>query len=336
MPKGYHHLTYEERCQVYALRKRGDSQALISKQLGVNRSTICRELQRNTGNKGYRYKQAQWRAIERRRVASSTPKKMDESIMALITEKLSIQWSPEQISGWMKLQNLKSVSYETIYHLIWKDKRNGGVLYRQLRHRGKKYNKRGSSKAGRGCIPGRVDIKERPLIVEEKIRIGDFELDTIQGTGHSGAIVSMVDRSSKLTRLSKVPAAKSEQVSTAIVMRLDPIKEFLHTLTADNGKEFAGHADVSAALGVNFYFATPYHSWERGLNEHTNGLVRQYFPKSCRFNDLTQEQVLAVEDLLNNRPRKVLGFKTPKQFFEEQLMRLRTDQPVQLFKDTLE
>lgn len=321
MPKGYHHLTYEERCQIYVLRKRGDSPASIARDLNINRSTVCRELARNTGGRGYRYQQAQEFADECRRAASRAPKKLDESVIAIIIEKLSLQWSPEQIAGWMKLNEISNgVSYETIYQFIWADKRNGGVLYKQLRHRGKKYNKRGSSKAGRGCIPNRIDIKERPAVVEEKIRIGDFELDTIHGAGHKGSIVSIVDRASKFTMLVKVSGGNAQEVTAAIIGRLTPIREFVHTLTADNGKEFSSHALVSAALDASFYFATPYHSWERGLNEHTNGLVRQYFPKGLSFEDITQEQVLAAEALLNNRPRKVLGFQTPIEVFEQMML----------------
>lgn len=318
MLKGYHHLTRDERCQIYALKKSGESLSSIAKLLNVHRSTICRELQRNTGQKGYRFNQAQEKTSERRQLASRTPIKMDEMVIATVKEKLSQQWSPEQISGWMKLQNAsKSVSYETIYQFIWKDKREGGSLYKQLRHAGKKYNRRGSKKAGRGCIPGRIDIKERPPIVEEKTRIGDFEFDTIQSAGHTGAIVSMVDRATKLTKLYKVSGSTAEEVTAAIIKSLDPLKEFIHTMTADNGKEFSRHAEISAALDASFFFATPYHSWERGLNEHTNGLVRQYFPKGSSFEDITQEDVLIVEKLLNTRPRKVLGYQTPEEVFRQ-------------------
>jgi transposase, IS30 family len=318
MPKGYHHLTYEERCQIYTLLKRGDSHSSIAEQLDVHRSTIFRELKRNTGRKGYRFRQAQEITNERRQIASGTPKKMNEAVIAIVKEKLSLQWSPEQISGWMKLQGTsKDISYETIYRFIWKDKHDGGVLHKQLRHRGKKYNKRGSNKAGRGCIPGRIDIRERPAIVEEKTRLGDIELDTIQSAGHTGAIVSMVDRASKLTKLVKVSGSTAEEVTAAIIKRLDPIKDFVYTLTADNGKEFASHFQISTSLDASFFFATPYHSWERGLNEHTNGLVRQYFPKGSSFAEITQKDVLAVENLLNNRPRKVLGYQTPAEVFRQ-------------------
>ena len=216
-------------------KKRGDSCSLIAKHLSVNRSTVCRELERNTGKKGYRHKQAQENTDERRQIASCTPKKMGVSMVALIEKKLSLQWSPEQISGWMKQQgHPMSVSYETIYNHIWSDKRNGGFLYKQLRHRGKKYNKRGSSKAGRGCIPNRIDIKERPSIVEEKTRIGDFELDTIHGAGHKGSIVSIVDRASKVTMLVKVSGSNAQEVTAAIIGRLTPIREFVKAFTIDD------------------------------------------------------------------------------------------------------
>lgn len=160
-----------------------------------------------------------------------------------------------------------------------------------------------------------MDIDERPAIVEEKTRLGDWELDTIIGTGQSGAIVSMVDRASKLTMLVKTLGKTAQEVTDALLYRLTPIKEFVHTLTADNGKEFSKHRNVSEALDTGFYFAKPYHSWERGLNEHTNGLVRQYFPKSKRFDEVSANELMEVEILLNNRPRKVLNFSTPIEVF---------------------
>ena len=184
-----------------------------------------------------------------------------------------------------------------------------------MRHSGKKYNRRSKGTSGRGCIPGRIDIKERPKIVEEKTRLGDWELDTIIGAEHQGAIVSMVDRATKLTKLAKVPQKKADEVRNALVKRLSPIRKFVHTLTADNGREFAYHQSVSRALQADFFFATPYHSWERGLNEHTNGLIRQYFPKGTNFNHISEEEIEQVERLLNNRPRKVLNFETPMEAF---------------------
>ncbi len=315
MPKGYHHLTYEERCQIYTLKKRGDPLSTIAKELGVHPSTIGREIKRNSGKRGYRYKQAHEKQLNRRLEAPSPNQKMTPELIAQIQEKLKLQWSPVQISGWLKRCGKNCVSHETIYKYIWKDKQLGGLLYKELRHRGKKYNKRSKGTAGRGCIPGRVDIKERPLIVEEKTRLGDWELDTIIGTGQSGAIVSMVERTSKLTKLVKIPNKTAELVERSLLEKLQPIKEFVYTLTADNGKEFANHLNVSLQLESGFYFATPYHSWERGLNEHTNGLVRQYFPKEKRFDTISSRDIERVEVLLNNRPRKVLSFETPLEAF---------------------
>ena len=231
---------------------------------------------------------------------------------------MKTQWSPEQIAGWLRLWHPNNcASYETIYLHVWSNKRKGGCLYKHLRHKGKKYNKRRHEKAGRGYIPGRIDITHRPAIVEDKTRLGDWELDTIIGANRKGAIVSLVDRASKLTKLFKVPFKTAEAVADAIVESLNPIKNFVKTLTSDNGKEFARHRMISEALGADFFFATPYHSWERGLNEHTNGLVRQYFPKGSSFDRISQEAIEKVQALLNNRPRKVLGFRTPIEVFKE-------------------
>ena len=318
MPKGYHHLTRDQRCQIYILKKRGDSISVIANELTIHRSTIYRELKRNVGLRGYRHKKANEKALKRRRLASSQRRKITSQTISIIEKKLKFQWSPVQISGWFKRQNeLTTVSYETIYQYVWADKRKGGVLYKQFRHSGKKYNKRAKGTAGRGCIPNRVGIEERPTIVEEKSRLGDWELDTIIGTNQSGAIVSIVDRASKLTMLVKTSNKTAEEVTEAILSRLEPVKKFVHTLTSDNGKEFAKHQKVSVSLEADFYFARPYHSWERGLNEHTNGLVRQYFPKSKRFDEISIDDLMKVEILLNNRPRKVLEFATPIEVFEQ-------------------
>lgn len=321
MSTSYRHLTRDERCQIYILRKRGDSISTIADQVNIHRSTIYRELKRNSGQRGYRHKQAEERALERRHIASSRAPKMTQPAKNLIEEKLRLQWSPVQISGWLERVFFENaVSHETIYKYIWKNKRHGGVLYKELRHNGKKYNKRSKGTAGRGSIPNRVDIAQRPPIVEEKSRFGDWEIDTIVGTGQSGAIVSMVERTSKYTMLVKVTEKTAQKVESALLSRLMPVKQFVLTVTADNGKEFSTHQNVSNALGTGFYFATPYHSWERGLNEHTNGLVRQYFPKSKRFDELSEEDIVSVEYLLNNRPRKILGFITPQEVFKSLAM----------------
>jgi IS30 family transposase len=313
MAVNYRHLTYEQRCQIEILITRGDSLSEIAGTLGVHRSTIMRELRRNGGQQGYNARQANSKAKEHRQRPCA--KKMSPKMIVVVEEKLKLGWSPVQISGWLKRQENINISYETIYKYIWKDKQQGGTLFKCLRHKGKKYNKRSKGTAGRGCIPGRIDIGERPSIVEEKTRLGDWELDTIIGAQHQGAIVSMVDRTTKLTKLKKVTHKTAEEVETAIIEKLSPIKEFVCTLTSDNGKEFAGHKNITTELEASFFFATPYHSWERGLNEHTNGLVRQYFPKSTNFKNISEEDVERVEMLLNNRPRKILNFETPLEAF---------------------
>ena len=316
MPKGYRHLTYDKRCQIYALLKSGHAKTEIAQLLGVHRSTITRELKRNTGGKGYRYLQAQEKASARRAAASGAPRKMKPGLVREIEEKLTQgQWSPDQISGWLKRQGRAFVSCERIYRHIWKDKKNGGELWRHLRHSGKKYNRRKGKTSGRGLIPGRVDIAERPAIAQEKRRIGDWEGDAIIGRSLKGAILTHVDRTSKYTKLAILPDRSAASVQKACDASLLPIAHKIETITYDNGKEFAGHAQIAARLGAHIYFAKPYHAWERGLNEHTNGLVRQYFPKGSGFSTLTPAEVQRVEDKLNARPRKALGYKTPSEVF---------------------
>ena len=316
MPGGYHQLTRDQRCQLCALKNSGESVADIARQLTVHRSTIYRELNRNGDDQGYDYQQAQEMAYERKRTIVSCKYKMSEELIIFIESMLQQQWSPEQIAGWLKKQlGSQIVSHETIYKYIWANKRKGGKLYKELRHQGKKYNKRGSDKAGRGCIPGRVDIAERPMIVEEKSRLGDWEIDTIIGKEHKGAIVTMVERHSKFTLLAKVPNKTALEVKGALIRKLKDLTGCVHTLTADNGKEFAAHQEIAQELGASVYFARPYHSWERGLNEHTNGLVRQYLPKCERLDVVVDEAVQMIENLLNNRPRKVLQFNTPIEVF---------------------
>ena len=319
MADGYHHLTYGSRCQIYALKKSGLSIRGVGRLLKVSASTVSRELRRNGGRRGYRMRQAQRFSESRRRFASSRPRKLTEGLWSRIEERLRRQWSPEQIAGRLRLQGGASVGKTWIYRQVWEDRAKGGTLYRNLRRRGKKANRRGRCGAGRGVIPGRVDIVERPAVVESKGRVGDWELDTIIGARHRGALVSMVDRCSKFVFLQRVAHKTSSAVGGAILACLRPLSVLAHTLTADNGKEFAGHREVAVGLSAGFYFATPYHSWERGLNEHTNGLVRQYLPKATDFTGIGDARVRQVQDLLNSRPRRVLGYRTPAEVFGEAL-----------------
>lgn len=315
MPKGYHHLSYEQRCQIYVLLKRRITQKDIAYELGCSQSTIGREVRRNRGRRGYRYKQAQAKADSRKKQSNNVTTKLNAQMIEQIKAMLyQYQWSPEQISGKLKREEV-NISHETIYRYIWQDKRCGGVLYKQLRNKGKKYHKRSSKTAGRGLIPNRVGIEKRPEIVDQKIRVGDWELDTIVGAKHRGAIVSIVDRVTKFTRLVLVKSATAKLTARAIISSLSSISEHVHTLTSDNGKEFALHRNISRDLQAGFYFARPYHSWERGLNENTNRLVRQYFQKGTDFTTLKKKDVQNVEYLLNTRPRKTLNFNNPIEEF---------------------
>ncbi len=308
----YQHLTQEKRSQIEVLKSMGHLQVEIAKAIGVSPSTVSRELKRNAGLRGYRYHQAHRHATRRRLEACSKPRKMNPGIIRFIEEKLSqAQWSPEQIGGVLAANDV-SISHTRVYQHVWDDKRKGGQLYKHLRHRGKKYNYKGGKKAGRGCIPKRVDITNRPAVVSSKSRLGDWEGDTIVGAHHQGAIVSLVDRKSKFTLLALIDKATAINVNDAIQQSIDRYEGLpLQTITFDNGLEFSRHQELSSQLGVSCFFATPYHSWERGLNEHTNGLVRQYLPKKTDFLNLSEEVVWAIEDKLNNRPRKVLSYRTP-------------------------
>ena len=319
MAKGYHHLTPELRCQIVALKDSGKSNHAIAKQLKRAPSTISRELRRNSVQSVYDAGKAGQMAAERRSAASGQPRKMTAERWGEVETKLALQWSPEQISGRLRLEGEFTVSHEWIYRRVWADKEAGGKLFHHLRHRGKKRNSRAKGQAGRGCIPGRVDISERPGIVEEKSRIGDWEGDTIVGARHQGAVLSLVDRASRFTLLALLGGRTAGETGEAIRRCLEPYKDFVHTITTDNGKEFAAHKAVAKALKASFFFAQPYHSWERGLNEHTNGLVRQYFPKATDFRKLDPAELERVETLLNNRPRKALDYRTPAEVFDRRL-----------------
>lgn len=305
-------LTLAERYQIYALKKAGQSKTQIAQQLGRAYSTIKRELERNRGGRGYRPQQAQRLADERRQQRAAT--RISPQTWQLIESRLEADWSPEQISGWLGREKKLRVSHEWIYQHIYTDKAAGGELWRHLRCQ-KKKRKRYGSYDRRGQLPNRVSIDERPAIVETRQRLGDWELDTIIGHKHQQALVSMVERKSKYTLLAKVERNTAEAVGQALRRKLQPHQEKVHTLTADNGREFARHQEIAQQLSAQFYFAHPYHSWERGLNENTNGLVRQYFPKRSDFSKITASDVRRVQERLNHRPRKTLGFKTPHQVF---------------------
>ena len=240
---------------------------------------------------------------------------MTTEVVTLIEAKIRLDWSPEQVSGWLNEEQAISISHERIYQHVWADKRQEGTLYKHLRHSHKKRKKQYGSKDKRGQIRNRVSIDERPEIVEQKTRIGDWEIDTVIGQNHQGALVTIVDRVSKFTLIKKVDSKHAEVVTEATITLLKPYLDKTLTITADNGKEFAGHESMTEQLNAAVYFAHPYHSWERGLNENTNGLIRQYFTKGSSFENITDEQVEEVMNKLNHRPRKTLNYKTPNAVF---------------------
>lgn len=319
----YQQLSYEQRVEIYALLKAGLNQTKIAKLIGVNKSTVSREIRRNTGLKGYRPQLASRKALERRRGAFKNVRFTDE-VKAEVAAYLKQDWSPEQISGWQKTNNKPFVSHETIYRFIIDDQNNGGELYKHLRLGRKKRRKRLKTKDRRGQIPNRISIEQRPSVVDEKRRIGDWEIDTVIGKNHKGALVTAVERKTKLSCLGHVPRKEAGLVSAALIEMLEPYREWVLTITGDNGKEFSGHEKISQALGAEFYFAHPYSSWERGLNENTNGLIRQYFPKKTSLCDVGKEHIVTVQNKLNDRPRKTLNYLKPADLFPNSSVALGT------------
>jgi IS30 family transposase len=311
----YRQLTQDQRYQIYACLKAHWTQLEIAVEIGVHPSTISRELSRNRGERGYRPKQAQQLAEERKPLHVTT--RIVPQTWTLIESYVRQDWSPEQVSGWLKGEQHIAVSHERIYQYIYADKEQGGDLHQHLRCR-RKRRKRYGSYDRRGQIKNRVSIEARPAIVETKRRVGDWEADTIIGAQHREAIVSVVERKSKLCLLKKVTRKTAAAVEHALAGLLQPVQEKCHTITSDNGREFANHQQIAERLQAGFYFAHAYASWERGLNENTNGLVRQYFPKKSDFSKITDKDIEQVMDRLNNRPRKTLGYKTPNQVFFKQ------------------
>jgi IS30 family transposase len=315
----YTQLTQEQRYHIYAFMKAGFSQTAIAKEIGVHKSTVCRELRRNRGKKGYRPKQAHGMGLHRRTKATKFVK-LTPPVIAMIEELIRKEFSPEQVSGFLSRTHHLRMSHETIYQHILNDKAKGGTLYCHLRLSNKKHRKRYGSHDHRGQIHGRVSIDERPAIVDARERIGDWEIDTIIGKKHKGALLTLVERKTKFTLIRKLPTKRADLVAEAATDLLNPYEEKVCTITADNGQEFAHHEYIKEQLHTTVYFAHPYHAWERGLCENTNGLIRQYFPKAMGFEAITEEHVQGVMNRLNNRPRKTLGYKTPNEVFFQAVM----------------
>lgn len=307
------HLTFTQRYSIEMMLKANVKKKDIWSSLKIPESTFYRELKRNIKKNNYNAEHAQMLATERKQ-DQHMKTRLTDSMVRLITSKLSLFWSPEQIVGWCKIHSIQMVSHTKIYNYIKEEKANGGNLFSYLRHQ-KRYKKKYGSSNSRGQIPDRVPIEQRPDIVEQKSRIGDFEIDLIIGKGHKGAQLTIVDRMTSYTIIQTLTSKRASEVQKAIVSALTPYKSIIKTITNDNGKEFSGHKITAKELNADVFFCNPYASYERGLNEYINKLIRQFYPKQMELNNIKQSQNLEVMDLLNKRPRKKLEFQTPEKVF---------------------
>ncbi|MGH8402183.1 MAG: IS30 family transposase, partial [Gammaproteobacteria bacterium] len=310
--KGYTQLTREQRYQIYAYGKAGLNQSETAAHLRVHKATISRELRRNQGARGYRPKQAQaW--CERRRWLSHAPH-IGVAEWRRVERLIRQEWSPVEIRDRLIKEGARPISHEWIYQHLYRDKQAGGRLYRSLRCQ-RQRRKRYGPPERRGQLKNRVSIDARPQRVERRDRIGDWEGDTLIGRHHRGVLVSWVERKSGYTVLAALPRRTAQAFREVTVKLLRPFKARVHTLTLDNGTEGAEHERIAQSLATRVYFAHPYCSWERGTNENTNGLIRQYFPKRRNLTTVTHKELDHAMQRLNHRPRKRLGFKTPHEVF---------------------
>jgi len=315
----YTQLTQEQRYQIYALLKMEHTDTEIAEAIGVHPSTIGREIKRNHGQRGYRPKQAHYKAMSRRR---KDRERISPDVWVLVEYLVRRDWSPEQISCRLKVEGGIRVSHEWIYQYIWADKRTGGDLYRHLRCQ-KKRRKRYGSYDRRGKLPNRVSIDERPAVINERKRLGDWEVDTLIGRGRQHALVTLTERKSRLALIGKVEQRTAQAVLEIIVTLLRQRK--VDSLTSDNGKVFAQHERIAEQLGLAYYFAPCGNAaWERGSNENMNGLLRQYFPKTRDFTTIRDDEIELVMHRINSRPRKCLDFRTPFEVYTEPFVALKT------------
>ena len=316
----YHQLTQTQRYQIYALQKTKHSLSEIAMVIGVHRSSVSRELKRNRGQRGYCPEQDQKRAVKRRPKALP---RITIKVWMTVEHLLRQEWSPEQISGRLKKEQGIRISHEWIYQYILEDKRAGGDLYKHLRCQ-KKRRKRYGTYDRRGKLPNCHSIEERPAQVQTRKRIGDWEVDTLLGKQQKHAMLTLTERKSRFTLLGKVSRRTARAVRQRLCKLLLPVRDKVHTLTSDHGKEFAEHELIAQTLQLKFYFAHPYAAWERGTNENTNGLLRQYFPKKSDFQTISNKKMEHAMSKLNFRPRKALRFKTPFEVFYHTTVALTT------------
>ena len=311
----YQQLTLEERTMIYAFCKAEYSMTEIATELGRHKSTISREIKRNTGGRGYRPKQADERSRKRKQTAFKAIKwtfKVEKGIIILLKKK----WSPEQISEWLKKHKSIWISHQRIYQFVEEDKETGGDLYKYLRQGNKKRRKKyGKNTSKRGQIQNRVPISKRPDYVDNRNTHGHWEGDTIIGKNHKKAMITLVERKYGFTIIEKVESKSAELVAEKIIKAMSKYKSVVKSITFDNGLEFAAHEIIAKKLECKIFFADPYSSYQRGTNENTNGLIRQYFPKGSNFDYYTTLDVRNAMNCLNNRPRKRLGFYKPSELF---------------------
>jgi IS30 family transposase len=323
--KQYQHLTQRERYLIEYHLSMGKTQKAVAEILGYSPSTISRELRRNKhisfcGKVTYDYLYADYLARKKR---DTKPKRtaFTNEIRKYVVQQLKKQHSPEQISGRIHQDIGARISIETIYQFIYRDKAQGGTLYTNLRWQNRKRKRRlhGRKRHREFGTGPRKSIHDRDAAIETKRRFGDLEIDTIIGKNHKQAILTIVDRKTKYLWIQKLIFKRSDDVVKASNKILASVAKHIHTITADNGSEFAAYEEIEAALGIDFYFCDPYSSWQRGLNEHTNGLIRQYLPKKTDFTKVSYKTIKMIQNRLNNRPRKSLGFKTPKEALDEEV-----------------
>ena len=308
------HLTESQRYTIESMLRQGYCKTSIADVVGVHKCTISREINRNKDLRSdtYRSQLAQDKS-NKRKLSKPKSVKFDSEMQQMVEAYLYKDYSPEQIVGFCKNKQISCVSHERIYQHIWQDKKHRGRLYEHLRRQGRKYRKRGSSKDSRGIIPNKINIKQRPAIVDKKTRFGDLEIDTIIGKNHKQAIVTINDRAAGVLWMKRIEQRTADLVYKATIELLEPYAPMIKTITSDNGKEFAMFQKIADELKIDYYFANPYHSWERGANENLNGLIRQYIPKKTDFASLTDEFISNIETKLNQRPRKRFGFINPNQ-----------------------
>jgi len=312
----YHQLTQEERYLIGDGQRWKHNQRELAQDLGRSSSTVSRELRRNatTHDGGYRAEKAQSYAVARRRRSRRGPQ-FTEAVLQQVDAALRRRLSPEQIVGAFRAAGKTVPSHETIYRRLRRDKLNGGTLFRNTRIMSKFGRKRYRSRPTRGVLLGKRHISERARIVETRGRLGDWEADTVMGTGSSHCLLTLVERKSGFTLIRKLKARTKAEVTAAATRVIQRMRASFRTITFDNGTEFHGYEQLEKRFGVTCYFATPYHSWERGSNENLNGLIRQYLPKGICLRSTTQEDCNKIATDLNARPRKRHEFKTPKTIF---------------------